>query len=78
MTSLRSPDLQTYLTPAEAALHPELGVDGPERVAAERMFSALQTPSLQAERPGTARLPVCHHLLTALEHARRQPGPVSP
>jgi quercetin dioxygenase-like cupin family protein len=40
------------------------------------MFSALQTPPAQAARPGTARLPVCCHLPPALEHARRQRGPV--
>ena len=40
------------------------------------MFAALQAPSTQSGRPGTARLPVCRHLATALEHVRRQPGPV--
>ena len=30
----------------------------------------------QAAWPGTARLPVCRHLATTLEHARRQPGPI--
>ena len=40
------------------------------------MFTALRTPSAQRGRPGKARLPVCRHLPTALEHASHQPGPV--
>ena len=75
MTSQRSADLQLFVTSAEAAIRYRSQVDTPELVAADRMFSALQTPSTPAERSGTARLPVCHHLPTALEHARRQPGP---
>jgi quercetin dioxygenase-like cupin family protein len=75
MTSIRSPDLQLFLTSAEAAIRHGSGVDGRARVAAERMFRALQAPT-QAEQPATARLPVCHHLATALEQVRRQPGPV--
>jgi Dimethlysulfonioproprionate lyase len=76
MTSLRSADLQLFLTSAEAAIRHQSGVDGPVRLAAERMFTALQTPSTQAARPGSARLPVCRHLATTLEHTRRQPGPI--
>ena len=76
MTSLRSPDLQSFLTLAEAAIHDGSGADGRLRVAAERMFSALRAPPTQAAPPATARLPVCCHLPAALEHARRQSGPV--
>ena len=76
MMSLRSPDLQLFLTSAEAAIRHGSAVDGRARVAAERMFAALQAPSTQAGRPGTGRLPVCRHLATALEHVRRQPGPI--
>jgi quercetin dioxygenase-like cupin family protein len=76
MTSLRSSDLQLFLTSAEAVICHGFGVDGRVRVAGERMFSALQTPSNRAGRPATARLPVCRHLPIALQHARRQPGPV--
>ncbi len=75
--SLRSADLQLFLTSAEAAIRHRSGVDGPVSLAAERMFTALQAPSAQAVRPGAARLPVCRHLATTLEHARRQPGPIS-
>jgi hypothetical protein len=74
--TLRSPDLQLFLATAEAAIRHGSGVDGRVRVAAKRMFTALQTPSTQAGRSGTARLPVCRHLVTALEHVSRQPGPV--
>jgi hypothetical protein len=41
MTSLRSPDLQLFLTSAEAVIRHGPGVDGRVRVAAERMFAAL-------------------------------------
>jgi quercetin dioxygenase-like cupin family protein len=76
MTSLRSSDFQQFLTSAEAAIRHGCGVDGPVRGAADRMFAALQAPSGQVERNGTARLPVCRHLATALDHARGQPAPV--
>ena len=76
MTSFRSPDLQRFLSSAEAAIRYGSGGDGPVRVAAERMFAALQVPSTQAGPPGTARLPVCRHLATAQEQVRHQPGPV--
>jgi hypothetical protein len=74
---LRSPDLQLLLSLAEAAIRDGPGAKGPERVAAERMFTALQAPSTQAGRPATARLPVCSHLTTALERARCQPSRIS-
>jgi quercetin dioxygenase-like cupin family protein len=73
MTSLRSPDLQQFLTSAEAAIRHGASADGRLRVAAERMFSALQATPAHAGRPPAARLPVCSHLPTALENARRQP-----
>jgi hypothetical protein len=73
----RSPDLQSFVTAAEAAIRHGQAVDERIRVAADRMFSALRAPSTRAERPPTARLPICDHLPTALEHARRQPGPAS-
>lgn len=76
MTSLRSADLQSFLTLTEAAILGGSGVDGRMHVAAERMFSALRTPCAQVEQPRTAQLPVCRHLPTALEHARRHSGPV--
>jgi quercetin dioxygenase-like cupin family protein len=76
MTLLRSPDFQLFLTTAEAAIRHGSGVDRRVRVAAERMFTALRTPSTQAGQSGTARLPVCRHLMTALEHVSRQTGPV--
>lgn len=77
MTSQRSPDLQRFVTMAEAAIQHGSGADGRIPAAAERMFTALRTPSTQVGRSGTVRLPVCSHLPTALDHARRQPGPIS-
>jgi quercetin dioxygenase-like cupin family protein len=77
MTSPRSTDLQSFVTSAEAAIRKSTAVDERLSLAAKRIFSAVQTPSTQAEHPQRARLPVCHHLPTALEHARRQSGPVS-
>jgi quercetin dioxygenase-like cupin family protein len=76
MMSLRAPDLQLFLTSAEAAIRHGSGMDGPVCVAAERMFTALQVPSTQAGRLGATRLPVCRHLATTLEHVRRQRGPI--
>jgi hypothetical protein len=76
MTSLRAPDLQLFLTSAKAAIRLGSGADGRARLVAERMFTALQAPSAQVGQPGTARLPICRHLATALERARRRPGPV--
>jgi hypothetical protein len=77
MVSLRSPDFQQFLTLAEAAVRRGSGVEGPVCAAAERMFTALQAPSAQAGPPRAARLPVCRHLETALDHVRGQPGPIS-
>ena len=76
MTSLRSADLQLFLTSAEAVIRQRSTDDERTRVAAERMFAALRTPPTQAGRPGTARLPVCSQLPTALEHARGEQGSV--
>ncbi len=76
MMSLRSPDLQQFLTLAQAAISDSPDAEGPVRVAAERMFTALQAPSEQTGRSGSSRLPVCHHLQAALEDVRRQPGPI--
>jgi uncharacterized protein involved in type VI secretion and phage assembly len=72
MTSLRSPDLQSFLSLAEAAARHASGTEDPVRVAAERIFAALQTSSGQAGEAGAARLPVCHHLSMALENTRSQ------
>ena len=76
MMSLRSADFQQFLTLAEAAISDSPNAKGPVRVAAERMFTALQAPSAQAGRSGSSRLPVCRHLEVALEDVRRQPGPI--
>jgi len=77
MTSLRSPDLQLFLTLAEAVIRRGSGIDKRMSIVADRMFPALQVSSARAGRPEPARLPVCRHITTALEHAHRQPGPVS-
>jgi quercetin dioxygenase-like cupin family protein len=77
MTSLRSPDFQQFLNLAEAAIQHAGRAEAPMSAAAERIFTALQSPSALPAPPGTARLPVCHHLDTALHHARHQPGPIS-
>ena len=74
MTSLRSPDLQSFLSLAEAAARHASGPEDRVRVATERIFAALQTSSGAAGEVGAARLPVCHHLSMALENARRQRG----
>jgi uncharacterized protein involved in type VI secretion and phage assembly len=74
MTSLRSPDLQSFLSLAEAAARHASCTEDPVRVATERIFAALQTSSGQAGEAGAARLPVCHHLSMALENARSQRG----
>jgi quercetin dioxygenase-like cupin family protein len=71
----RSPDLQSLLALAEAAIHQAPDVEAPVHSTAARVFEALRAPSTQASSE-TARLPVCRHLPAALEHARRQPGPV--
>jgi quercetin dioxygenase-like cupin family protein len=76
MTLFRSPDLQSFLAMAEAAIRQRSGVDGPVRVASDRIFAALKTPSVQGPRSGAARLPVCRHLGAALESLSPQAGPV--
>src|SRR5215469_4325445 len=75
LTSLRSPDFQSFLTLSEGAIRHASSVGGPAHSAAERIFSALRVPSAQASAPATGRLPICRHLPAALEHARRQPAP---
>jgi Dimethlysulfonioproprionate lyase len=71
MTSLRSPDLQSFLSLAEAAARHASGIEDPVRMATERIFAALQTSSGEA---GEAGVPVCHHLSMALENARSRRG----
>ena len=77
MTSLRSPDLQGFLTKAEAAIRHASGAGGPACRMADRLFSALRAPPARAGRVAAARLPVCRHLPAALENARHRPGPVA-
>jgi hypothetical protein len=74
MTSLRSADLQSFLTSAEAAIRHGSNTDERAWMAAERIFTALQMPRTQAGQSEAARLPVCRHLPVALENARHQPG----
>jgi quercetin dioxygenase-like cupin family protein len=76
MTSRRSPDLQQFLTSAEAMIRDADRADRPVKLTAERMFTALRTPTTRAERWEPARLAVCRYLAPALEHAQSQPGPV--
>ena len=76
MTLLRTPEFQSFLSTAEAVIRHASDVDAPVYAVAERVFAALRTPNAPAEQPRNARLPVCAHLPTALEHAQRQPGPV--
>lgn len=76
MTPLRSPDLQTFLTRAEAVIQQGAGADGPLHVVADRMFAALQTPSPAGGPAEAARLSVCDHLPAALAHTRAHPGAV--
>jgi hypothetical protein len=75
MNSVRSPDLQFFLTSAEAVIRNGSSSDGQVHAAADRIFAALQTPCIQAKPPET-RLPVCRYLPTALEHAGSQPDPI--
>jgi quercetin dioxygenase-like cupin family protein len=77
MTLPRSPELQSFLTTAEAAIRNGFGVDDRRlRAAAELVFTALQTPSTQAGPSGAGRLHVCRHLEMALERVSHQTGPV--
>jgi len=65
MTFLCSRDLQSLLKIAEAAIRHGSGVDDRRvQAAAERIFTALQTPSTQAGRSGTGRLAISPHLPT--------------
>ena len=77
MMSPRLPELQSFLTLAEAAIRHAPGAEGPADAAAGRMFLALRAAAAQASPPATPRLPVCKHLPEALEHARGQLGPIS-
>ncbi len=76
MMSPRSPDLQSFLVAAEAAIRD--GTDASESVAAAagRIFTALQVPSVEAGPTEPCRLPVCSHLEAALDNARRHSAPV--
>jgi quercetin dioxygenase-like cupin family protein len=76
MTQLRSPDLQSFLTMAEAVIRHGSGVDGPVRLASDRIFAALQMPSVEGQTSGAAGLPVCRHLGAALENLSPQAGSV--
>jgi quercetin dioxygenase-like cupin family protein len=76
MTLLRSPDLQVFLTMAEAAIRHQSAPDGPIPAAADRIFSALQTSAAAPGQSGASRLPVCRHLDRALERVASEPGPV--
>jgi quercetin dioxygenase-like cupin family protein len=74
MTSLRSPDLQSFLTFAEAAIRHASSADELARKAAEQIFASLQTPSGKADMAEATRLPVCRHLQMALKNARSRQG----
>jgi quercetin dioxygenase-like cupin family protein len=76
MTSHRSPSLQMFLNAAEAAIRDGCRGDLRVRLAADRIFTALQTPPTQDLQPEPSRLPVCRHLEPALDQAVHQPGPV--
>jgi quercetin dioxygenase-like cupin family protein len=76
MTQLRSPDLQSFLTMAEATISHGSGVDGPVRAASDRIFAALRTPTVQGQRSSAVRLPVCRHLGAAMENLSPQAGSV--
>ena len=72
----RFPDLQIFLTAAEAAVRQGCRGTGPIAAVADRIFTALEEPSAPAAQPGSDRLPVCRHLEPALETARLQPDPI--
>jgi hypothetical protein len=76
MTSVRSSDLQSFLTLAETAILGGSSDAAPVPRAAERVFSALRASTGQVGRSAPARPPVCRHLPSALEQARRAPGTV--
>jgi hypothetical protein len=77
MTSFRSTDFQSFVNSADTAIRQGPRADGRMRAAADRIFSALQTPSTQAEHTEATQLPVCSHLPAALAFARRQTGPAA-
>jgi quercetin dioxygenase-like cupin family protein len=70
MISPRSPDLQSFLTAAGAAIRNGTHATSPAARAAERIFTALQVPSPESGSPASGRLPVCRYLDSALDHAR--------
>jgi len=72
----RSPDLQVFLSAAEAAVRQRCGGTGPVAMVADRLFAALQVPSTPAAQPGSGRLPVCRYLNAVLDHAGSQPDPI--
>lgn len=76
MTAVRSPELQSLLDAAEAAILERSTGDGPVPKAAERVFSALRVSVGEAGQRAPARPPVCTHLSAALAQARRQSGRV--
>jgi len=76
MNSLRSVDLQRFLDAAQAAIRHGAGNDPRIGEPSERMLTALRAPPVQVGQPQAGRLPVCHHISDALEHARHYPGPV--
>ena len=71
--TLRSPDLQSFLTSAEAAIR-HASVPMNLRGWLRANVVALQTSPGEAGEAGVARLPVCRHLPVALENARSRQG----
>jgi len=76
IVSRRSADFHHFLTSAEAAIRHAAGADKRITDAANRIFSALQSPAPQTA-PLAARPPVCRHLPQALERACTSPGHVA-
>lgn len=70
MAAPRPLELQSFLTSAEGAIRNRSGSDDRVRLAAERIFSSLETASTCAGEHKAARLPVCDHLPKAFEQAR--------
>jgi hypothetical protein len=75
--SLRSPDLQLFLTAAETVIRHGIHVPEPGAATAARIFTALRMPSVVTGRTGSGRQPVCRHLAAALAQARLRRGPVT-
>ena len=74
MASLRSPDLQTFLTRAEAVMSQGAAGNARMAAAAARMFVALRAPMAQVAPADVPRPKVCDHLPSALARARGQRG----